>query len=150
LVVLCAAAVLFAALLAAAGDDYDPVPPELSDAVAEGLIFSSESGDPLDVYFTRDTARTGCMNVGAFSYGSTISCFDTGGPEGSYAVVIPTTRRKPPIVVGVMPSGATGATVQAGESRARAETRGRWFLASLEPGALGAKNATPVSVEFDR
>jgi hypothetical protein len=150
LVVACAAAVLLAALFASAGDDEDLGPPASSVAVAEGLVFSADDGDAVDVYFTRDTPTMGCMNVGGFFYGSTISCFDPDGAEGSYAVVIPTTREKPPIVVGVMPGDATAATVQAGPSRVRAETRGRWFLASLEPGALGSNNANTVTVAFDR
>jgi hypothetical protein len=146
LIVACAAAVLLAALFAATGDDHDPARTTPGIVPAEGLIFSSDDGDPVDVYFTQDSETMGCMNVGGFFYGSTISCFHPDGSEGSYAVVIPTTSDKPPIVVGVMPGGAMEATVQAGEARVRAETRGRWFLASLES---GTKDLASVRVEFD-
>jgi hypothetical protein len=145
LVVACAAAVLLAALFAAAGDDHDPMQTAPGIVLGEGLIFSSDDGDPVDVCFTRETQTKGCMNVGGFFYGSTISCFDLDGAEGSY-VVVSATDGKPPIVVGVMPNGAIGATVRAGEAQVQADTRGRWFLASLEP---DTRNLAIVSVDFD-
>lgn len=145
LVAICAAAVLLAAVLAATDDDHDPAGSAPGTVPAEGLIFSSDDGVPVDVYFTRDTPAKGCMTVGGFFYGSTISCFDADGAEGSY-VVVSSTEERPPIVVGVLPRDATGATVRAGEERVRADTRGRWFLASLES---GTKDVASVSVEFD-
>ena len=65
-----------------------------------------------------------------------MSCFDPKELEegGTYKLVIPASAEMPAQVVGIMPPGATGAFVRAiGWGAARAETRGQWFLASLEP-----------------
>jgi hypothetical protein len=148
LVVACAVAVLVAALFASAGDDED-MQPRPSSAIADGRIFSADAGDPVDVYYTRESPAEGCVNVGGSFYGSTISCFDPDTTEGSWQVLIPTTQQVPPLVVGVMPSNATGATVYARQARVRAQTRERWFLAALEVGSLGEGNDARVKVEFD-
>jgi len=81
-----------------------------------------------------------------------VSCFD---PEeldkgGFYKLVLPESVEMPALVIGVMPAGATGATVEGiGRKPARAETRGRWFLASLEPAASSPLDLADVRVEFD-
>ena len=92
-----------------------------------------------------------CTNVGGFFYGSSISCFAAKDADetGSYMLVIPESKRKAPLVVGVMPASASGATATVERATSRGETRGRWFLVPLEPGALGRNNANPVSVEFE-
>jgi hypothetical protein len=68
--------------------------------------------------------------------------------RGSYVVAIPLNSGVQPAVVGLLPTGANDATVRVGEIEVKATTRGRWFLASLEPGSLGPSNAAPVSVGF--
>jgi hypothetical protein len=143
LVVLCAA--LLAAALVMSGRSGET-------QIATGQVYSTDRGDPIDVFAgPGDRPGSICANTGAFFYGSGVNCFevDDARATGSWSLEIPTTRRKPPIVVGVMPSNAGGATVRIGETEVRASSRGRWFLATLRPGALGLNNATPVSVDFD-
>lgn len=119
--------------------------------IARGSVFSTDEGEPVDVVYGPAQQGRDCMTVDAFSYGSTISCFDveTVDESGSYVVVIPESTGKPPLVVGVMPAGTIDATVLVGSASVHADTRGRWFLASLEPGALGPKNDAQVVVKFD-
>lgn len=124
-----------------------------STEIAAGPIYSTDAGDPVDVVYGPDESGLGCMNVGGFTYGGSESCFD---PEevakgGSYLLAIPESAEMPAVVVGVMPAGATGATVGGvGRKTARAETRGRWFLASLEPAAPSPLDLDTVRVEFER
>jgi hypothetical protein len=123
-----------------------------AEEVAFGQVYSTDRGDPLDVFVGQgDSPGMVCANVGAFFYGSGISCFalDDADDTGSYQVAIPGRRRSPPLVVGVMPATANSATVLVGNGRVESETRGRWFLAELELGALGPRNATPLTVDFD-
>jgi hypothetical protein len=54
------------------------------------------------------------------------------------------------VVIGVMPADATGATVGAvGWKTARAQTRGQWFLASLEPADPSLWDLADIRVTFD-
>lgn len=81
-----------------------------------------------------------------------MSCVDPQELEegGTYKLVLPVSAEMPALVVGVMPAGATGATVSAvGWGTARAETRGQWFLASLEPADPSPWDLRDVHVEFD-
>lgn len=128
-----------------------------SDEIATGQIYSTDDGDPIDVFYGPDESGMGCMNVLGFVYsgggGGRPSCFD---PEeldegGTYKLVLPPSAEMPALVVGVMPAGATGATVGGiGRKTARAETRGRWFLASLEPADPSPSDLADIHVEFDR
>lgn len=123
-----------------------------SNEIASGLIFSTEAGDPIDLVYGPDESGLGCMRVEAFTYGGNVSCFDPQKveDEGSYLVAIPESAEMPAVVVGIMPASATGATVGGvGRKTARAETRGRWFLASLEPAAPSLFDLAPIRVEFD-
>jgi hypothetical protein len=143
LVVLCAALLAVALLISGHGGETD---------VATGQVYSTDRGDPIDVFAgAGDRPDSICANVGAFFYGSGISCFDAAEARvtGSWTLEIPTTRRKPPIVVGVLPANADGATARVGADAVRATTRGRWFLATLPPGVLGSHNTRQVSVDFD-
>ena len=121
-----------------------------SAEIAQGDVFSTDKGDPVDVVYGPDEQGRGCMNVGGFFYGSGIDCFDleTVDDTGSYVVAIPKPHGKPPLVVGVMPAGAGAATVSVGSTTVPAETRGRWFLASLPPGILGPDNDASVDVAY--
>lgn len=145
----CSAAglVLVVVLVAAVLVDSD------STEIAAGQIYSTDAGDPVDVVYGPDESGLGCMNVGGFTYGGSVSCFDPEEVDkgGSYLVAIPESAEMPAVVVGVMPAGATGATVGGvGRKTAQAETRGRWFLASLEPAAPSTSNLATVRVEFER
>jgi len=123
--------------------------------LAAGQIYSTDDGDPFDVYYEIDDSGTGCMSVGGRSgivYGGRVSCFDPKELEGggTYKLVIPASTEMPAHVVGVMPAGATDATVSAvGWETARAETRGQWFLASLEPADPSPYDLADIRVEFD-
>jgi hypothetical protein len=123
-----------------------------SDELVPGTIFSTDEGDGIDVVYGPDDQGRRCTNIGAFFYGSAVGCFDLETVEetGSYEVVIPESKRKPPLVVGVMPASANAATVSLRSTTVEAETRGRWFLASLEPGVLGPTNDASVVAKFDR
>jgi hypothetical protein len=141
-----AAAVVTAVIADRGGADGRSV----SDDLVPGPVFSMRDGAPVDVSLYRSVGTTRCMHIsGAFH--ATTSCFDVEGAaaSGSYQVLIPPFGATTSVlVVGVMPSGATRATVEVGGTTVRATTRGRWFLAPLEPGELGEGNRAPVSVEF--
>jgi hypothetical protein len=123
-----------------------------------GQIYSTGSGDPLDVVYEIDESGMGCMRmrgltirVGGILYGAGPRCFDPEVVEhgGTYWVVLPASTEDPALVVGVMPSGATGATVSGvGWSSAWAEVRGRWFLASLAPAVPDESNLEDFRVRF--
>jgi hypothetical protein len=139
--------VLVAAVLVDSGSD--------SAEIATGQIYSTDDGDPIDVVYELDESGMGCMTVtgGVIFYGGrNTTCHD---PEelddgGSYMLVLPASAEMPALVVGVMPAGATGATVGGiGRKTARAETRGRWFLASLEPADPSPSDLADLHVEFD-
>ena len=121
--------------------------------LATGQIYSTDDGDPIDVSYALDASGMGCMSViGGLSYGGYRSCFDPEELEegGTYKLVIPASVDMPAIVVGVMPAGATGATVSAlGWKTARAGTRGQWFLASLESADPNPYDLADIRVEFD-
>lgn len=123
--------------------------------LAAGQIYSTDDGDPIDVFYEIDDAEMGCMSVGGrggIVYGGRMSCLDPKELEegGTYKLVIPMTLDMPAIVVGVMPAGATGAWVGAlGWRTARAETRGRWFLAPLESADPDPYDLADIRVEFD-
>ena len=121
--------------------------------LAAGQIYSTDDGDPIDVSYALDESGRGCMSViGRISYGGHTSCFDPEELEegGTYKLVIPITVDMPAIVVGVMPADATGALVSAlGWTTARAETRGQWFLASLEPADPSPYDLADIRVVFD-
>ena len=137
----CSLALTIVAIVAAAVDEsHEPI------AVATGTIYSTESGDPLDVVADIEAGDL-CMNAGAFGYGSSISCVDERGAErGSYMVVLPVSDTAPAFVVGVLPEGAVGATVAAGSTERRAETRGRWFMIELPE--IDVDDASAVVVDF--
>jgi hypothetical protein len=118
--------------------------------IAQGDVYSTDAGDPLDVFYGPGDRGLMCMNVGAFSYGSGISCVDPAAVDdtGSWTLEIPDVRQKPPLVVGILPADAGGATVQVGSTQVEASTRGRWFLARLPVGSLGPGNNAPVEVAF--
>jgi hypothetical protein len=126
-----------------------------SDEIATGQIYSTDDGDPIDVFYGPDESGMGCVNVSGFVYGGgggRPSCFDPEELEegGTYALVLPRSSEMPALVVGVMPAGAIGATVGGvGRKTARAETRGRWFLASLEPADPSPSDLADLHVEFD-
>ena len=120
--------------------------------IALGHVYSTGAGDPVDVVAEPgDMPGTICASVGGFFYGSGSTCFAGDGTEvtGSWVLVIPDGGRRPPLVVGVLPASASGATVTVADERFEAISRGRWFIASLEPGVLGQNNAEPVHVGFD-
>jgi len=131
-----------------------------ASGLAYGQIYSTDDGDPIDVFYGPDESGLECMYVssdfmdgGFIFYGGTnMRCFD---PEelaegGTYKLLIPASAEMPAVVVGVMPAGATGAFVRAiGWRAARAETRGQWFLASLEPTDPSPWDLADIRVEFD-
>lgn len=121
-----------------------------TDRLATGRIFSTDAGDNVDVEVLRDSETTRCLQVSGFRYPSATSCFgmQEAATRGPYQVVIRTKVAVPPLVIGVMPSNVIGARVRVGSDTTQARVRGRWFLAALEPGALGPNNSAPVSVEF--
>ena len=125
--------------------------------LAVGQIYSTDDGDPIDVFYEIDDSEMGCISMGGRSgsgivYGGRASCFDPKELEegGTYKLVIPASAEMPALVVGIMPAGATGAWVSAiGWRAARAETRGQWFLASLEPTDPSPWDLADIRVEFD-
>jgi hypothetical protein len=121
--------------------------------LAAGQIYSTDDGDPIDVSYALDESGRGCMSViGGLSYGGHTTCVEPEELEegGTYKLVIPASAEMPALVVGVMPVGATGAVVSAiGWETARAETRGQWFLASLEPADPSPYDLADIRVEFD-
>jgi len=120
-----------------------------------GQIYSTDDGDPIDVFYAPDESGMGCMSVGGrggIVYGGRVTCVDPEELEegGTYKLVIPASAEMPAVVVGVMPAGATGATVSAlGWKTALAETRGQWFLASLESADPNPYDLADIRVEFD-
>ena len=147
LLVAAAIVALTAALIMSAFDDGEAVP--VGTDLIVGAIYSTDRGDPANVEFASYTGY-GCLHVSAPYVPSGTSCFDLGPRmQGSYVVAIPLSKQVAPLVVGVMPPGASATTVRIGQATVRAGTRGRWFLAELEPGALGPNNAIPVSVGFE-
>ncbi len=123
--------------------------------LAAGQIYSTDDGDPIDVFYEIDDSEMGCISMGGrggIAYGGRVSCFDPKELEegGTYKLVIPASTKMPAVVVGVMPAGATGAWVGAlGWKSARAETRGKWFLASLTPADPNPYDLADIRVEFD-
>jgi hypothetical protein len=120
--------------------------------IALGQVYSTDAGDPVDVVADPgDMPGAICANVGGFFYGSGSTCFTEAGAEmtGSWVLVIPDAGRRPPLVVGVLPASASGATVTVDGERFEATPRGRWFIASLDSGVLGPNDAEPVDVDFD-
>jgi hypothetical protein len=124
----------------------DTTPP----AIAEGDIYATDAGDPLDVSYGPDDKGRGCIHVGASYYDSSTGCIDpaTVDDTGAWMLVMPTVKRKPPVVVGVLPADGAHADVRVGSARIAAETRGRWFLAELPPGSLGPGNNATVTVRY--
>lgn len=151
-----AGAIAVAVVLAVSMWDTDE--PEPRAGLVAGQIYSIRSGDPLDVVYEIDESGMGCMHmrgltfrVGGILYGAGPRCFDPEVVEqgGTYWVVLPASTEDPALVVGVMPSGATAATVSGvGWSSAWAEVRGRWFLASLEPAVPDESNLEDFRVRF--
>jgi hypothetical protein len=143
-------AIAAALLTAVIGDRGGADGPSVSNDLVPGTVFSIRYGAPVDVSLYRSVGTTRCMHVsGAFH--ATTSCFDVDGAAaaGSYQVLVPPFGATTSVlVIGVMPSGASRATVEVGRTTARVTTRGRWFLARLAPGELGEENRAPVSVEF--
>jgi hypothetical protein len=135
--------------------------------LAPGQIYSTDDGDPIDVFYALDESGMGCISLGertapssetappstgGIVYGGRGSCVDPEELEtgGTYKLVIPESTELPAVVVGVMPAGATGATVSAlGWKTARAETRGQWFLASLESADPDPYDLADIRVRFD-
>ena len=153
IVVACALVTVALAVYTRGGDEA-----WLAGKIAAGQIYSTDDGDPIDVSYGPDeSGRLGCMSVSvSFNVvlygGSSVSCFDPVELEegGTYKLIIPGLVEMPALVVGVMPAGATGATVGGiGRKTARAETRGRWFLASLEPTDPSPWDLADIRVEFD-
>lgn len=156
-VVVAGACVVLAAALAVfvlSGDER-----RSAGGLAAGQIYSTDDGDPINVSYALDASGMGCIQLGrsvhgggVFYGGSPVSCFD---PEelaegGTYKLLIPPSAELPAVVIGVMPAGATGALVRAvGWETARAETRGQWFLASLEPADPSPWDLRDIRVEFD-
>ena len=125
------------------------------NALVAGQISSTDAGDPIDLVYEPGEQGMGCIaNVsGGIAYSGTYtSCFglvdvDAGG---TYMLVLAISADDPAIVVGVMPAGATGAQVNGiGRKGARAETRGRWFLALLEPTDPSIGNLETLDVDFE-
>jgi hypothetical protein len=129
-----------------------------SELVA-GQIYSTDAGDPVDVVYEVDESGTGCMNLrgipdgtSGIPFGGSARCFTLKEVDegGMYRVLLPASVEDPALVVGVMPRGATGATVNAvGWKTTQAHVRGRWFLASLEPAAPSVLNLEPLRVQFE-
>jgi hypothetical protein len=128
-----------------------------SELVA-GQIYSTDAGDPVDVVYEVDESGTGCMDLrlpdrtSGIPFGGSPPCFSLEEVDegGMYRVLLPASVEDPALVVGVLPSGATGATVNAvGWKTTRANVRGRWFLASLEPAPPDVLNLEPLRVQFE-
>jgi hypothetical protein len=148
-----AAAIALVVVLAVSMLDSDEGTP--SSELVAGQIYSTERGDPIDLLYERDDEGTGCMrfvSAGIFYGGSNVSCFDLERIDegGTYKLVLARYAEDPAVVVGVMPAGATGATVTGvGRKAARAEPRGRWFLALLEPADPSVADLETLRVRFE-
>jgi hypothetical protein len=152
-----AVSIALALVLAVSKVDTDEADP--GTGLVAGQIYSTVRGDPLDVVYGIDESGMGCIyvrglanGVGGIPYGGGPRCFDLEEVEqgGTYQVVLPASTKDPALVVGVMPAGATGAKASGvGWKTARAEVRGRWFLAFLLPAAPDVLNLGDFRVEFD-
>lgn len=123
-----------------------------TEDVALGQLYSTDVGDPLDVLAEAgDRPGSVCTNVGGFGYGAAIACTATEDLDqtGSWELFPGTSAFVKPLVLGVLPADAERAVVRIGGREVTARTRGRWFLAVLEPGSLGPDNASPVAVSFE-
>lgn len=118
--------------------------------IAQGEVFSTRAGDPVDVVYGREGRRLSCMNVGATYYPPNVSCADPADVEkaGTWVLVLPEVKARPPLVVGIVPSGASTATVHVRSTSVEADMRGRWFVASLPARVLGPRNDVPFAVGF--
>ena len=148
-----AGAIAVAVVLAVSVRDTDE--PDQGAGLVPGQIYSTDAGDPIDLVYELGDPGMGCMaNLsGGIAYtGTSASCFglvevDEGG---TYPLVRADDAEDPAVLVGVMPVGAPGATVSGiGRKAARAETRGRWFLALLEPADPSVANLETLDVDFD-
>jgi hypothetical protein len=148
-----AAAIAVAVVLAVSMLDTDD--PSPTDELAAGQIYSTDAGDPIDLFYEPGEPGMGCMtNVssGIFYGGTNTSCFGLEDVDdgGSYQLFLPASAEDPAVLVGVMPVGATGARVRGvGRKPARAETSGRWFLALLEPADPSVHELETLGVQFD-
>ena len=129
--------------------------PRPGAGLVPGQIYSTAAGDPIDLIYERGDAGTGCMtfvSAGIFYGGSNVSCFDVEEIDegGTYKLVLARYAEDPAVLVGVMPVGATGAAVSGvGRKAARAESRGRWFLALLEPADPSEADLETLRVRFE-
>jgi hypothetical protein len=152
-----AAAIALAVVLVVSGRDSDATP--AADKLVAGQIYSTDAGDPVDVVYEIDESGTGCMSLiglpdrtSGIPFGGSPPCLSLEDVDegGMYRVLLPASVEDPALVVGVMPHSATGATVSGvGRKTTRADIRGRWFLALLEPAAPHVLNLEPLRVEFD-
>jgi hypothetical protein len=147
-----AAIALSVALIVSTSGSDDPAP---GTGLVAGQIYSTDRGDPIDLLYEPGEAGTGCatnLSGGLLYSGTRTGCFGLKEVDegGTYQLVLPSVVEEPAIVVGVMPVGATGARVRGvGRKPARAETRGRWFLALLEPADPSVQDLETLSVRFD-
>ena len=124
--------------------------------LASGRPYSVDDGDPVDVVLTDENDGGRCMTVSGTGYRRVASCFGAEHAEENGNYVLLTAESAPTVVVGFMPASATRATVDV-EPPAQAETRGRWFLATLTPEQLtstdvellGSGKVDAVRVDFD-
>jgi hypothetical protein len=138
---------VLAASAACGGDD---------EGLASGRPYSVEDGDLVDVVLTDENDGGRCLTVSGGGYRTVASCFGVEHAEANGNYVLMTADSKPTVVVGFMPASATQATVDV-EPPVQAETRGRWFLATLTAEQLastdvyasGVGKVDAVRVEFD-
>lgn len=152
-----AMAIALAIVLFMSTRDADQLDPD--DELVAGQIYSTDAGDPLGIVYETDDPGTGCVALSSFPndtsgipYGGTTRCLtlEEIDQDGMYLVLLPESAEDPALVAGVMPSGATGATVSGiGWTTTRAALRGRWFLASLLPATPDIANLEPFRVRFD-
>jgi hypothetical protein len=127
-----------------------------AEGLASGQPYSVEDGDPVDVVLTDANDGGRCLTVSGGGYKTVASCFGVEFGEENGNQVLLSADDEPTLVVGFMPAAATRATVDV-EPPVRAETRGRWFLATLTPAQLASTNfellgsgkLEAVRVEFD-
>jgi hypothetical protein len=152
-----AAAIALAVVLLVSTLGSDETEPALE--LEGGHIFSIDAGDPLDVVYEIDDSGMGCIRLrglpdrtSGIPYGGSPLCMSLEEVDegGMYRVLLPVSVEDPALVVGVMPRSATGATVSGvGWKTTRADVRGRWFLASLEPATPDIANLEPIRVRFE-
>ena len=113
-------------------------------------VFRRSQGQVVDVDLLAGKGGIRCLSVSGDQYSSSISCFDqkVAAKSGSYQVVIPLIDGAPAVVVGVAPNGKSRVQATAAGLQTQGVMRGQLFVTNLEPGALGANNAAPVSVSF--